>query len=1406
MDENLKILKSSALKVNLERTAATVEIPEKYAHLLRVVEGHYGVSRRTHDLLLELNHPYVNWEYVLKELRTLSMGDFYEVNQHAEGLDALKIILEIYFDIIGSSSNETMKDTAIRYLFDYVVTVIESSREYMERNLALFPLLIDSLENAYKSQRYLFRKASSSIKTVLKSMSEKGLDFPMASLSSLLHDLFRETYLFWLTQPDPSAWFSPDERDDEGARAFAELINPLSHKNLHALLGQLDHLKDNAPLANEDRSARYIAMPDNSQIANGYFLVADDLERSSAFPGHQHIVKLDFLFNMMTVPGLSDMHSSLLQEINRCLSMVFKEEGEGKLNDFVRKVFTLLKKSASPRHGAAVIDCITTLAKEVFDQKSHPLVDTMIEELVLFGFQRPEVSGSTTDWQVKMNPAHITNIRSWLGIIALRPRWAKRLLSALIINLKVGGVFVRDTDLLQKDISGLLNSDIQPAYNLVKQLLRIFPIYFTEIGAEGELRETSTRLDELSQRNDRLVYFLRKQSHVESNSLLVTFVEDIFRFWQSGNKEFIRGHLPEEVFDQIPAGGEYFDGLHTVFAALFPKVHEEPREFLDWDSSRIQRETLHVKGVPDRDRERTTLIIRLYQLLYKKYNFLPIDLLKDLESTGIFSLARISSLKRHIHKKNYYQSLVIILSFLSTLKERVLSPKKTTYFENIYHKRHIAAGIPSMYGTYQEEKFEAVGLSFRLENYATTLFEELIQSLNLKFITKSTLTRIHKYLWLYVKALELEGIATEGLVSKMKYITSALQLKQFSVDQYIDIFQFISKGIRDVIKDYYIDAHSLNLPVIVRQNQGLAGGKEPAADRGESRDQQEVYQVSENFFRSIISASFGLQVLDNLVNAIIRTLNAELEKFKDNKHILNLMMAYTPELAISPIYKKNKHTDNQILIGNKGYFLKELAALNFPVPPGFILTTEIFRSYDAVVGYKYIFNDMAHRISSEILKLEKVVGKKYGDPANPLLLSVRSGATISLPGMMHSFLNVGINEDIAEGLSKRKGFEWAAWDSYRRFLQTYGMFQDLDRNFFDRIINDFKFKYNIDRKIQFNSDQMRQIALSYKRAMKERGIEVSDDPAEQLQKAILQVFASWYSDQANIYRREMHLSNEWGTAVIVQAMIFGNLNEDSGSGVIFTRNPKGSSSEVALYGDFIFGVQGDDIVSGLVETYPISRNQRIAERRESAISLEERFPEIYRELVRLADIIIYEKGFHHQEIEFTFETPTKDGLHILQTRDMTQTETKGLRIFRDTPALQASFVGAGIGVSGGALSGRAVYSEEEIKHYRLGEPATKLILIRPDTVSEDVGIILQVDGILTAKGGGTSHAAVTIPQLNKVGVVGLNKLKVYETEGYSLIDAHTIRGGDLVSIDGWSGSVYLGVHESKSEEPFRITL
>jgi len=1398
-DKKSEEIASSALKVNLERTAATIEIPAQYSPLMKVVENHYGLRKKTSELLTELNHPFVNWEYVLKELKSVSIGDFYIYNNHPDGLTAHSIIMSIYFNIIRSSSDKDVKDNAIHYLFDYIDTIFTQSNEFLPRNLSLFSDFVKSLADFVDEDAVLFKKCSSYMKRIIRSITEGNLDIQTPLLDDLVYKGFKITYQFWLTQPDPAGWLETGGGEtEESLNTYKQLIQPLSHEHLNDFIAQLETLRCGNKKEKADKIKSYLDMPDYFQIVNGYLLAADQLEKSSVYQGRQHLVKLRFLFNVMDVPSLADIHAGALREINHSLKMVFQEEKKENLNDFVRRIFSFLKRNkVQYEFSVAIFDCITTTAREVFAQNNHSLADTFINELVAYGFQYPEIKGSNEEWQVKVNPAHIINIRSWLEIIGMKPRWTKKLISALIINLKMGGIFVRDTDLIQKNISALLNSDIAPAYGLIKQLLRIFPVYFSEIGAEGELRDITTKVDELSVRNDKLIYFFRKQSHVESNSLLVKFIEDIFQYWNSGNKDFIRPHLSDEVYEQIVNSGEYFNGMHKAFQYFFAKINNNPLKFLDWDNENICKELNHVKGINERDQERVKIMIRIYQLIYKKYFPQFIDLLKDLEAVNAFPQSDIALLKRALNAKNYYRSITIVLKFLSILKERIVSVKKTQFYENIYYKRHIAAGIPSMYGTYYEKKFEAVGLSLRLESLATMLFEELGQSFNLKFITKQTIRKIHKYLWLYINALEIEGIATEGLAAKVKYVTNALSIKQFYLEQYVDIFRFISKDIQNIIRNYYIDVHASNLSVIIGQIYGQ--DTEAETKSGHKKHEKLIYQHSENFIRGIISSAFGIQVLDNFINAVIKTLNAESEKFKDNEQILKVVMAYNPELTVSSFYKKNKKLDNQILLGNKGYFLKELLSFGFNVPPGFIITTEVFRGYDAVYGYKYIFKDLAVRVNKEIKKLEKITGRKLGDRRNPLLLSVRSGATVSLPGMMKSFLNVGINEAIAENLSEKDDFKWAAWDSYRRFLQMWGMFQGLNRNFFDAIIDEFKQKYGVERKIQFSPEQMKQIALSYKKGLTDNGIEFKDKPLDQLRHAILQVFDSWYAEQAEIYRRQMHISDKWGTAVIVQKMVFGNLNDNSGSGVIFTREPKSSSSDVTLYGDFIFGVQGDDIVSGLVETYPISEKQRIAEFRDSKISLEDKFPEIYAELKRISEILIYEKGFNHQEIEFTFEGPTRDKLYILQTRDMNQITTQKWKRFKDTKVLQSSILGTGIGVHGGALCGRAVYSEADIKRFRSEEPKTPLILVRPDTVPDDVGVLLQVEGLLTAKGGSTSHAAVTIPQLNKVGVVGFSKLKVYETDEYATIENNTIKAGDFISIDGWSGTVYLGKHESESD-------
>ena len=639
MDEQHKKWQSTALQINLERTAADVEIVSKYQVLLKVVEGYYGVHKRTRELLEEINHPYVNWDFVIEQLKVISLSDFYKHNTHTNGLEALKVILDIYFDVIRSAPQEDIKERGVRYLFDYLAMIFEKSDAFLPRNMTLIPFIIESLSQIVQDQTFLFRKASTYLKTLLKFMlgNPAAIANKLDELTGLLYQVFRATYDFWLTLPDPREWFDPAEKSAEALDAYNQLIEPLSHHSVRFLVDELESIH-NASLHGQNKLSSYLALPDYTQILNGYLRAADELERLDVYAGYRHLVRLDFLYHMINVPGLSDIHGPALREINRSLSMVFEEEEPENLGSFVGRIFALLKQSSvQGPYQDTIFNCISTLAKEIFSQNNHALADTFIEEVIAFGFQYPEVQGSTAEWQVRVNPAHIKNIRLWLEIIALKPRWTKRLLSALIINLKLGGIFVRDTDLLQKDISAFLNCDLAPAYNLAKQLLRMFPIYFSEIGAEGELREISTKVDELASRQDKLIHFLRKQSHVESNSLLVPFIEHIFLFWSSGDKNHIREYVPEEVYEQTAAEGEYFDGVHTIFTILFNKIGTaDPRAFLAWDKKRIAKEINAIRQVPARDKERVLSIIRFYQLVSKKYNPQHIDLLHDLESSLMF--------------------------------------------------------------------------------------------------------------------------------------------------------------------------------------------------------------------------------------------------------------------------------------------------------------------------------------------------------------------------------------------------------------------------------------------------------------------------------------------------------------------------------------------------------------------------------------------------------------------------------------------------------------------------------------------------------------------------------------------------------------------------------------------------
>ena len=432
--------------------------------------------------------------------------------------------------------------------------------------------------------------------------------------------------------------------------------------------------------------------------------------------------------------------------------------------------------------------------------------------------------------------------------------------------------------------------------------------------------------------------------------------------------------------------------------------------------------------------------------------------------------------------------------------------------------------------------------------------------------------------------------------------------------------------------------------------------------------------------------------------------------------------------------------------------------------------------------------------------LEKLTGKGFGDPQNPMLLSVRSGSSISLPGMLYTFLNVGINEKVIHGALQRTGNEWFGWDTYRRFLQSYGMAFGLLRDDFDILIDDFKKRLGIPYKKDFTGRQMKEVAMAYKSLIKSRGIKIEESPLDQLYIAVRKVFDSWGSTKAQSYRKIMGISDDWGTAVTVQKMVYGNLSDQSGAGIFFTHNPRWSGDTLVLWGDFTRGNQGEDVASGLVRTLPLSIKQAEIENREAGSSLEALFPEIYRALRNWSKALIYEKKWSPQEIEFTFEGPDAKCLYVLQTRNMFMRERKKFYSFDMDQEKPATLIGHGIGVSGGAMAGRLVFSLAEIQSWRRSEPETPLIMVRNDTVPDDIKEIDEADGLLTARGGSTSHAAIAAHRLGKTCVVGCANLVCMEKESSCLFDHKIIKSGEWVSMDGLEGSVYLGKMKIKEME------
>ncbi|MEI8355536.1 MAG: PEP/pyruvate-binding domain-containing protein, partial [Deltaproteobacteria bacterium] len=956
--------------------------------------------------------------------------------------------------------------------------------------------------------------------------------------------------------------------------------------------------------------------------------------------------------------------------------------------------------------------------------------------------------------------------------------------------------------LFQRDITNLLNADITPTYKMIKQLARIFPVYYNEIGAEGELREITTAMDEVSFRQDRLIHFLRKQVHTESNNTHIDLTRKIIRFWHDGNKKAIKDILPRDVYQSIQNSGEWFVPVHDIVTRLCELNQVGPEGLMDLDDLNLEEP---LQGWPERDRIRVRNLIAINRLLKAKYTLDYRNSIPILKQHNLFPEKEIEAFAEMLRENDLEAALGQVYKFMDALNRIIHNPERSEGWESIYYKRHIAAGIPSMYGKYHEAKFEALGLTFRLENLATVLMGKLISQTNMNYITAKSLRKIARILELFRQGLILDGVYNQVFDSNLKMFHYSLTSASFSLDQFVNLFQFMAQDIRAIINEYFLRNFDNPLKTVIMQQKPPLRGNSAAAPlktvimqqkpalRGDSAaaplDQQFIHKKCEKFYREVLSSAFLIQQLDSFISTILNTLHTMVGNL--TPEVLHNVMSYDSDLVISPMCQETPEMDNQIFLGAKAYFLKKLYAQRFPIPPGFVLTTEVFRHRTAIGLHPEMMREVHDRIRLEVGKIEAMTGKRLGDPVNPLLFSVRSGTAISMPGAMDTFLNVGMNDEIADELSRQPKMGWTSWDCYRRFLQGLGMAHGIARDEFDKIINHYKHLYQVANKVQFTQANMREITFSYKDLLLEYGVQVEQDPFKQIIQAVRSALDSWYSDRAKTYRKHLQIAEEWGTAVIVQQMVLGNLSAESGTGVVFTHDPREEKPGVNLYGDFTLFSQGEDVVSGLVHTLPISEKQRTSMAGNIRISMEKDYPQIYQELLSRSQQLIEKHGFGHQEIEFTFESPSKEDFYILQTRDHSTRQPEKICVFAaDRKAMR--FLGSGIGIGGGALNGILVFNMEELLEASLHFPGRKRILVRPDTVPDDIDMIFECDGLLTARGGATSHAAVTAVRLGKICIVNCTVLLVFESEKKCFINGEEFHTGDEIAIDGRLGNIYQG--------------
>ena len=1470
------------------------------------VKNKFGALKKVEELITELTYENKDWKFIINGLRSYLYDYLYEITPYADQ------VLPVIFHYIEEATNRKRK-SAIRACDTFFDRYIFILNRIEDGNKELTPLKTEFESFLKEYVDLLIEKSSEGF--YFENIYNKILKLGNIQIKTENNNLVKYLAFFLLLQyklhVKRSIIASRDEivtiqkilNENEKNSEIKEMIENVSMDSYSEKIKYFEKIITDSPKRVFENGEDIFNFPENTKNWEKICLFTKNSIEKGLIKNEESILTiLTFIVKKSNEGTDSDFQNFMSRTLASICSSFIKEHQIDLFKKVVDLIIPVLfDEIENGKNYMGAFARIYDIGKPVIESNNISLIDYFEDILIKSKFCFPQYSGIDSDWSVISNGNHLENIRTWMKLIELNPPVMRKLSASLIVNLKLGGVFLKDTDVFQRDITRLLNSDYGDVFYLITSLAAVFPTFFHNIGATGTIRAYTEKIDTNHQMND-LIHFIRKQIHVESSNRTVATLHNVMEFWLSGKKQLLENMVPSEVYNNLD---HYFRliNLDTELpvSKAFEEIQEHFQELTDkrfWDflnevdrdelfkfinthefesfnkiqkndlikyiseyyrsnspteMTKILKHIINAKGIDNRNTkiwkvlyeisieeltkifenssnhdiseiniEKFLKFINLYQMLYDKYNFSEVRAIEKLKYyASQFIFHPPDDFFDKLSSNSLVDALEVLLQVQHSLKNNVLlSNKKFEALDTIEFKRHIAFGIPSMYGSYKEKKFDILKVFFQLNLIKLRLFEKIVENLQIENPDIIDYEKNKTILKLFHNTFQISGLANQ----EMNNLFNLLDTPNLRISQFRDIVNqllIIHGGISDRFNETY--------RYVCKEAINNLGMDQISKKYVPYKKRENIEIIIDRFLRDQIMQFPLLQLFDNLLMKFKSEIRITVED--QNEQIclnhsperldLKLKIEDIRNMLDSPFYPNNDINRSELgtffpihdikklprepeqrnkytpiwEVGNKAYgllFMKDLEGIH--VPDGIIIS-----QYFAKEFKKVILEDksLKHTLI-ELLKrnVESFSQNRYGNPKNPQLLSVRSGAVFFMPGVMNTITNVGLTKEIIDYYSKTD--QWFAYDCYRRFLQDIATsFYDVQRRVFENIITHVKDDLKVHLKEKMTGEQMKILALRYKEELTTHGYYIPEDPYEQLLYSIIAANLSWDGPTAINYRKFLNLSDHWGTAIIIQNMILGNKSPNDITGVV--QSNYHGDEKISLFGEYKTRAQGYDIVSGVANVFPISEDQKkVFPKYKKIPSLEESRPALYK---TISDAVrnIRQKFGNEIQIELTVEDNI---LYLLQVRGLASHILQKEEIVEKPNILQKAYLGEGLAASGGVVSGRVVFKTDRIDIIKDRYKGDKIVFVRPETNPEDVVGLQKSDGMLTCLGGMTSHAVLQMRRFKKSGVSDFSAMNIDEDKNMAIIDKSSnklikILEGDYITIDGDSGKVYQGYFKTR---------